>query len=81
MRALTILAAPVALAVAVVAVAWILARAQRARDDRRARLRHEAFLSDLHKQAIAHSGANVLADYFADEIRTHLSMPEKEITR
>jgi hypothetical protein len=80
-RALAILAVPVALALTTVAVVWILNRAERAREDRRQRARHEAFLADLHKQAIAHSGANVFADYFADEIRTHLTIPEKATSK
>ncbi|MEV1245146.1 hypothetical protein [Nonomuraea sp. NPDC049750] len=81
MRALAILTVPVALAVTAIAVAWILTRARRAREDRRARHRHEAFLSDLHKQAIEHRDAHVIADLFADQIRTHLSHPEKEISK
>ena len=79
MRALAILAVPVTLALAAVAVAWILIRARRAREDRRARARHEAFLGRLHKQAIEYREMYVIADLFADQIRTHLT--EKEIPR
>ena len=78
MRALAILAVLVAVALVVVAVAWFRSRA---RADRKSRLRHEAFLADLHKQAIEAMDVDPLAVTFADQIRTHLTTPEKEIPR
>lgn len=79
MRALIPVLAIAVIALACVAVVAIRSRVERARQARRELARHEAFLADLHKQAIEAMDVDPLAVTFADQIRTHLT--EKEIPR
>jgi hypothetical protein len=78
-RALIPVLALAVIALATIAVVAIRSRVERARQARRELARHEAFLNDLHKQAIGYRDTHVIADLFADQIRTHLT--EKEIPR
>jgi hypothetical protein len=79
MKAVLILAALAVIVLGVALVAWIVTRSRTARADRRERLRHEMFLNDLHRQALADADVELWARQLADQILNHLNNDRKAI--
>jgi Flp pilus assembly protein TadB len=68
-----ILGAVALIVLGVVLVALIVTRSRTAREDRRERQRHQVFLNELHRQALAAADVEPWARVVADQILNHLN--------
>lgn len=73
MKALIILGVVALIVIGVALIAWILTRSDKARQNRRARERHEVFLDHLYTTCLASADVDPFARVVADEVRNHLT--------
>lgn len=81
MKALVVLGCVAIIALAAVSAFWISSRARGARQARRELARHERFLEQLRRDALAAATVDPTAAALADHIANHLANKQKKEVR